>query len=209
MKWKLTGLIVLAGLVFIWLVKTPILAACFSHTLDIPISMRTVTIWPSETVIHKLKVKNPHGFQKSVALMAEETHVTYQWSQLFKPVRAFDEITFDGVEIDVTCLDSGCSQNNWQALGAKLAKKHHTSRPVVIHKLVLTNVTINIQGLKGQNSPQTRHVDRIELHEINSEHGFPTKEAIAQVFQEAGLQQYIQGVLSVPINIVPTLFKAF
>ncbi len=194
--WKLVILIILAAIVFLWLIKAPLVSSYLSNKMRVPVSISRISIWPSQTLIHEFKIKNPSGFRKPYAFTAETTQIDYQWKQLRGEPTVIDQIIVDGIFLDVECTNGACTSNNWTAIGANMPKQK-SDREVIIHKLILTNLDAQISGLavvKGKTLKQ--HVDRLEFYEIDSKQGFPTEQLIREIFGKAGMQEYIKNLLS-------------
>ena len=54
----------------------------------------------------------------------------------------------------------------------------------------------------------TQHFDQIELDEINSAEGFPTKELISKIFQKAGIIKYIENLFN-PTQQIKSVLNPF
>jgi hypothetical protein len=88
--------------------------------------------------------------------------------------------------------------NNWTAIAAGMPKEKQkgsgSGHEVIIHRLILSNLNVEIQGGQLIKAPSSKHIDRMEFREISSKTGFPTKELINKIFEGAGLQQYIKDM---------------
>lgn len=74
-------------------------------------------------------------------------------------------------------------------------------REVVVHKLILRNMTVTTEGpgAKKLGVAGTQHFAQMEFDEIDSKDGFPTKELISKIFQGAGLRLFIERFIN-PTN---------
>lgn len=203
--WKMMVLIILAGIVFLWLIKAPIMSTYLTNRLKIPVSVGSISMWPSQTVIKNFKVNNPRGFKPRHALIANRTEVDYRLHNLFGNPSEIDQIAMDGIYLSIELSNPSGSQNNWTAIGSRIPEEKNP-RHVIIHKLILTNITVEVHGFAATLAgvPETQHIDRLEFDEIDSLEGFPTKELINKIFQGAGLQQYIQNLFN-PENLYQEL----
>jgi hypothetical protein len=198
LKWgfSLIGLIILGSIVFLWLVKAPIMSSYLTQKMHVPVSLGSISMWPSETMIRDFQIRNPRGFKTKSAFKAEETHIQYRFKQLFGNPSEIDLINIDNVYLSIEFSNPLGTKNNWTAIGSKIPENPNRKQEVLIHKLVLTNVMVEIRGLGLTGAPQTKMISRMEFNEIDSQEGFPTKELIQQIFGGAGLQQYIKELFS-------------
>lgn len=193
--WKLILLIILAAIVFIWLVKAPIVASYLTDKMRVPVSIEWLSIWPSKTKMRWFKIKNPSGFKTPHAFKAESSEVDYSFSQIMGTPSQIDQILIDGIYLSVEFSNPLGTSNNWTAIGNNMPKQQSHKR-VLIGKLILTNLTIEIRGLGLLGKPATKTIDRLEFDNIDSANGFPTEELIKKVFGGSGIQQYIQDAFN-------------
>ena len=113
--WKLLVLLILAALVFVWLIRAPILSSYLSNKIGVPVSIRWIGIWPSYTNIHVFAIKNPPGF-KDRAFKAEEVVCHYQLGQLFGDPRVIDSIEIKNSVLRVDFTNPLGAANNWTVL---------------------------------------------------------------------------------------------
>lgn len=209
--WALAGLILIGMVVFIWLIKAPIMSAYLTQKMGVPVTVRRISMWPSETSIFHFRIGNPYGFRSRTAFDAERTNVNYRWSALTNDPSEIDSIVLDDVTLNIEIRNgSPSTDNNWAAIGAQMPKMQK-GREVLIHKLVLRNMTVNTSGPGAEKLgvAGTQHFDQMEFEEINSRYGFPTKELISRIFEGAGLRQYIENLLNPTQQIENALEKPF
>ncbi len=193
--WGAAILALFALVLFLWLIKAPILSSYLSGKLGVPVSIGSISMWPSQTNMKNFRIKNPRGFKAHHAFQADQTLVQYRFHNLFGNPSEIDRIDMNNLYLSVEFSNPLGTKNNWTAIAAKMPKTER-KQDVVIHKLVLTNITVEIRGLGLTGSPQIKQIPRIELNEINSAEGFPTKQLIQQVFKGAGIQQFIQDAFN-------------
>ena len=75
-------------------------------------------------------------------------------------------------------------------------RKKSKGAGVTIRKLIITNLNVHILGLIT--GDQVKHFDRLELDDINSNSGFPTKSVLQYLFNQTDLLKYIPNSFSVP-----------
>jgi hypothetical protein len=207
--WKLIALIIIAAVVFVWLIKAPIMSSYLTEKMGVGVTVRRISMWPSETTIFHFRIENPHGFKSHAAFDVERAKITYRWPALRNNPCEIDLITLDNVTLDIEILGPP-SKNNWSAIAAQMPKKK-VDKEVLIHKLLLRNITVNTQGAgaKKLGIEGTKHFDLMEFDEIDSREGFPTKELIRRIFQGAGLRKYIENLLNPAEQIKNALQKPF
>ncbi len=195
--WKLIVLIIIAAFVFLWLIKAPIMSSYLTKKIGVDVTVRRISMWPSVTTILDFRIANPYGFQSRNAFKVEQTKINYRWSALSNQPSEIDLITLDNVTLNIEILNGSPSNNNWTAIGAQMPPRKGNNE-VVIHKLILRNMTVNTSG-PGANKlgvAGTKHFDQMEFDEIDSRYGFPTKELISRIFQGAGLKMFIEKFLN-------------
>lgn len=205
-SWKILLLIIVGGLIFLWLIKAPIMSWYLTDKLKVPTSMSSISIWPSQTTIRQFRILNPRGFKTRSAFEADETKIEYRLGQLRGNPSEIDRITVDGIYMSIECSNPMCSKNNWTAIGGRMAQNQQKAekREVVIHKFILSNMTVEVRGLGFGKPPFTKKIDYLEFDEVSSEKGFPTDKLIKAIFQGAGLQDYIPDFLN-PQNAIKQL----
>lgn len=204
--WKLVVLIVVAALIFLWLIKAPIMSAYLTNRMGVPVTVRTISMWPSWTRIRYFKIKNPPGYHPRTALEVKKIEMEYQFGQLTGHPSVIDEIDLNNVTLNIQIRNRSGSDNNWAAIGAQ-APDVKSSREVIVRKLIMRNITVNITGA-GANAlglAGTKHIDRLEFNNINSKEGFPTKQLVSQIFEGVGLRKFIENFINPAQRIKRTL----
>ncbi len=195
--WKLVVLIVIAALVFLWLIKAPIMSTYLTNKMGIPVTVRTISMWPHMTAIRHFRIENPDKYRTRTAFEVDKTTIQYRWGVLIGYPHEIDLIALNHVFLNIYIHNATGSDNNWADIGAGMPETRD-SREVVVHKLVLKNMTVKTEGpgAKLLGVSGTQYFDQMEFDEINSKDGFPTKELIAKIFQGAGLRQYLERFLN-------------
>ena len=192
--WKLLVLIVLAALVFVWLIRAPILSSYLTKKMGVNVSLRWIGLWPRHTNIHFFSIKNPPGF-KGDAFKADQITCNYQLGRLFSDPSIIEEIEIKDCVLQIDLIDPMGSANNWTAIGKMIPQQKKRSH-VIIRKLVLTNFNVVIHGKNLFIKPKQTYFDRLEFDDIDSEEGFPTARLIQMIFQSSGIQDYIKDFLN-------------
>ncbi len=196
MSWKIVILCIVVVILGLWLMKAPILSRYLTEKIGVPVSIDSVSMRPSRTEIHDFKIKNPHGFSPKEALKAKRTSIDYQFGHLFGAITEIDQIEIDDIFLSIILKNLSGSENNWTAIVEGMPPENSHQREVIIHRLILSNLNVEIRGSKLLKLPPSKHIDRLEFKEVSSKTGFPTKELIKEIFQGAGIDQYIKDLLS-------------
>jgi hypothetical protein len=213
LSWKIVLLLLFGTVIFFWLIKAPMMSWYLTRKIGVPVSMDSISIWPSQSTIRDFKLKNPPGFKRRDALQAKKTTIDYRFSQLFGNPSEIDQIEIDDIYLSIILTSPMGATNNWTAIAAGMPSESKDPKEnvheVIIHRLILSNLNVEIQGGKLVKAPPSKHIDRLEFNEVSSKTGFPTKELIQAIFQGAGIQQYIKDAFD-PSKVlqkwVPTLF---
>lgn len=206
---KFTLLIVLAAVVFVWLAKAPVMASYLSRKLGVPVSIGTISIFPSETTIRFFRINNPIGFKSRTAFSAKKIEIDYQWHELTGSPSTIDRIEMDGVVIGIEFANPLGTKNNWTKIGARMPKGEARAGPeTFVRELVLKHITVEIRGLGLMGKVKKKEVDEISLTNINSKEGFPTQEILKQVFGGAGISDFLQDAFE-PQNLLQRVLNPF
>jgi len=189
--WKALVLLALAALVFVWLIRAPILSSYLTKKMGLEVSLRWIGLWPSHTTIHLFKVKNPPGYTGE-AFKAAKIVCNYQLGPLFGDPSVIEEIEIHNCVLRIDFPSSLSASNNWTAIGEKIRKERGGG--VIIRKLILTNFDVEIHGSPVFVKAKQTHFDRLEFDEIDSEEGFPTEKLIQLIFQTSGIDQFLQNL---------------
>jgi len=200
LSWKILILIIIGFILFIWFIKTPIMSRYLTNKLGVPVAISSISIWPSQTKILDFEIKNPRGFKLKDALKAKTTTINYRMHQLFGNPSEIDEIEIDDIYLSIILTSPMGNDNNWTAIAAGMPQEEQkgtgSDHEVIVHRLILSNLYVEIQGGQFIRAPSSKRIDRMEFREISSKTGFPTKELINEIFKGAGIQQYIKDLFN-------------
>lgn len=196
----LIGLIVLAAIVFLWLIKAPIMSNYLTRKMGIPVKLHSISMWPSETIIKHFRITNPPGYRTRTAFEVDLTKINYRWPALTGNPAEIDLIALNDVFLNIYISDPKGRDNNWADIGAGIPPRRG-DKEVIVHKLILRNMTVKTEGPGAVTLgvAGVQHFDQMEFDEINSKYGFPTKELIGKIFQGAGMRQFLEKFLN-PAN---------
>ncbi len=207
--WKLILIVILALIVSIYLLKAPLFSSYLTSKMGVRVLLESIDIGESKTKIKNFHINNPKGFKREAAFKVKETEINYNFHHLFRDPIEFDLITLDGVYLNIQVTDLKNGISNWTNIGFNENKTEDVhNKKVIIHKLVLTNISVEVSGLgsvTGLTVPKKQHFDRWEFNEISSEHGFPTKDLIAKIFGQAGVWTYVKGIFKQAVKTPKTL----
>jgi hypothetical protein len=193
-------LIIIALVISAWLLKAPVFSSYLTNKMGVPVSVGNIAIRPSKTKMKNFRINNPRKFKKDAAFKVKHAEIDYNFHHLFGNPIELDQIALDGVYLNIEITNAERSESNWTVIGSKLAKNENTTgKEVIIHKLILTHITVEVSGLglvAGLAVPKVQYFDRWEFDEIDSQHGFPTEDLIQKIFGKAGLLNYIQGIFN-------------
>lgn len=195
MGWKAVVLALIAVVLFFWLIKAPIMASYLTRKLGVDVSIGSISTWPSQTKMQNFRIRNPHGFKSKSAFKVDLTQIQYAFKKLWAEPTEIDLIDLENVFLSIEFTNPLGTSNNWTAISEQMPKTN-MSHEVLIHKLILRNLSVEIRGLGLIGAPTTKTVPYMEFYEIDSKEGFPTKQLIQQIFGGAGLQQYIQDAFN-------------
>lgn len=187
--------IVLGLIVFLWLVKAPVISLYMSHALRLPVSMDWISMGTRKMLIHDFAIANPRGFSDRAALKAQKTWVDYKLDTFSHRPFTLDSIVMQNVVLEVEVLNASGSDNNWTVLSDRMKAPSPRSKGVLVRKLILENVTILVTGDLSM-GPIHREIDRLEFDNISSDNGFPTEAFVHQIFGGAGIDGYIQDAFN-------------
>jgi uncharacterized protein involved in outer membrane biogenesis len=228
----LTGLIViiiLAAVVtgFIFWSRVPdILANHLSQKMKVSVEIDNIGLGWGKIKINQTQIGNPPGSILAKAFSSGEILVDAPFTHYLKQNVVIDEIDVNDVYLGLEFDSPTGASGNWttimgnlkSSMGATEQKKgkrkekesanaNASTRTVLIHRLVLTNIDVDVvyrkDGGKVQKLPR---IPRIELTEISSEGGIPLDqimnsvlgEMLKQVFIKQNLKDMLQNLIDNP-----------
>ena len=201
--------LLVACALFLWLVKASIVSVYLSDKIGVPVTIRMISIWPKSTTLRYFRIANPERYRTNSALVAKKTEIGYRWGALTGTVREIDSIVLEDVFLNIYIQNITGKDNNWAEIGSRMSPPKN-SREVMIHKLIIKNMTVKTEGpgAKKLGVAGLQHFDQMEFDSINSKDGFPTKALISQIFQKAGIIKYLENFLN-PTQRVREILSPF
>ncbi|MCH9612484.1 MAG: hypothetical protein S4CHLAM102_09750 [Chlamydiia bacterium] len=196
------------------------LTGIFSHQLTKRFGVKTtiekVALRPSQIDIKDLKVSNPPQ-SKSLpyALTVNETFIDAPFTNYFKKEVVIDEVDIDSPHIYIEMYNPQNTQANWTIILHNMRNQDRSNdassrvdkedkkngRSALIKLLTIRNIQITIQQY-GKAPKELRPISKIELRNVSSETGIPSRE-ITRII----VQRMLSEVFSLR-NITNTLLQA-
>jgi hypothetical protein len=234
---------VIVGFIF-WSRVPDLLANNLAKTLKVSVEIDSLGLGWNHIDINKIQIGNPPNSLLAKAFSAAKISVIAPFTRYLHSDIVIDEIDVNDVYLGLEFDSAKGTSGNWTTIMGNLessmesntttdktqktSKQAHSalsssSRTVLIHRLVLTNIDVDVvykkDGRKVQRLPR---IPRIELTEISSEGGFPVDqvmhsvlgEMLKQVFLKENLKNMLQNLLEKPnplkqyINPFKSLFSA-
>ena len=174
--------------VFIWIIKDPIMSHYVSNKMGSDFSVSRIGVTPSHMTIDNLRIKNPPGFKLSTAFSAKNVRLEYSLDEIRSDPAYINYMELNDAFLTVECISSDCQQNNWTVIASN---KSQLGKGYTIDKVVLRNVTVEV--LKDGEVKKEKTVPLLEFDHVSSEEGFPIQALVKEVFQSSDLTQYDQG----------------
>ena len=205
----------LAG-IFAWNMLPTIISHKLSKTAGVTVSIEDIKLSSSSIEVDTIHVDNPKGYHKTKrALSVDTLTADIPFSHFFDNKLVINAMTLDDVYIGLEFDSPKNPQGNWTAImnhmsastteEQKKAKEADKTTSVLIKTLVITDLKIELAYKTGNKANhKLRTLDRIVLHNINSEGGIPTnqimnivlQETLRNIFSQEGLQNMLEGILN-------------
>jgi hypothetical protein len=215
---------VIVGFIF-WSRVPDILANNLAKKLKVSVEIDSIGLGWGKIDLKKISIGNPPGSILAKAFACNEIDVLAPFSRYLNQNVIIDEIDVKDVYLGLEFDSASSTSGNWTTImgnlksstggsigttnGKKkkkqeLAPSAGSSRTVLIHRLILTNIDVDVvyrkDGGKVQKLPR---IPRIELTEISSQGGLPLDqimnsvlgEMLKQVFLKENLKNMMQNLL--------------
>ena len=249
--------IILAAVIvsFIFWSRVPdILANNLSKKMKVSVEIDSIGLGWGKIDLKKIQIGNPSGSILAKAFSCNEIDVLAPFTNYLSQNIVIDEIDVNDVYLGLEFDSASGTTGNWTTImgnlnaspdssaatskGKKKRKEQpapagasSSSRTVLIHRLVLTNIDVDVVYRKdGGKVKRLPRIPRIELTEISSEGGLPMNqimnsvlgEMLKQVFLKENLKNMMQDLMDNPnipfkqylspfkgmFNAVPQLFRS-
>jgi uncharacterized protein involved in outer membrane biogenesis len=236
---SLAGLIVVAIIVIVivaiigWSRVPDIIASNLSKKLKVYVEIGSVNLGWGEIRIKKTEIGNPAGAVQTQAFKCKGIDIKTPFTRFFNQQVVIDEIDLNDVFLDLEFDSASGTKGNWSRimgnLQASTAAEQNASpanknqekkaaRSVLIHKLILTNIDVDVLYIKeGSKVVHLPRIDRIELSDISSEGGIPMDQImnsvlgqmLKSVFQKQNLKNMMQDLIQNPPSSIQKYLSPF
>jgi len=242
----ITGLLVvliLAAVVvgFIFWSRVPdMVASHLSSKLRVPVEIDSFGIHWGEIDAKKIQIGNPPQSILARAFACKEINVLCPFRNYFDKKVVINEIDLKDIYLGLEFDSPSGTTGNWtrimsnlnQSMGnqtttgsgkkkkkGQLVESKPAERSVLIHRIVLTNIDVDVVYKTDGKIKRLPRIDRMELTEISSEGGFPMDqilnsvlgEMLKQIFIKENLKNMMKEFLDTPSPVQQYLapFKGF
>lgn len=226
----LAGLIVLiilaaaiVGFIF-WSRVPDMLANNLSKKMKVSVTIDSMGLGLGSIDLHKMDIGNPPKSILSKAFSCNEIDVKAPLTRYLSKNIVIDEIDLKDVYLGLEFDSPSGTKGNWTRImsniqsTSSISKEKKTERTVLIHRIVLTNINVDVVYKKdGGKIKKLPTIDRIELTEISSQGGIPMDqitnsvlgEMLKQVFIKENLKNMMQDLLQDPSSPVQKYLAPF
>ena len=203
---KLVFILVIFAVFALWYMKAPIVSVYLSNKLKVPISIKKIDFSRTHTVLQNFKVKNPRRQRNKVAFFSRNIDIFYSWKELKDTPAIIDNIEISDALLNVECKNPTCKSNNWTEIISNIPKREN-GKEFIIKKLKIDKLKVEIYSMGMiPGSRKEINVSNIELYNIKSSEGFPTKELVAAIFKDANILDFIKEIL-IKQNVLEKIFQ--
>lgn len=231
---------VIVGFIF-WSRVPDILANHLSEKLKVSVEIDSIGLGWGKIDVKEIQIGNPPGSILAKAFTCNEIDVMAPVTRYLSKNIVIDEIDVKDVYLGLEFDSPSGTSGNWTTImgnlksttgagseptGSRKKKRKEepapspssSARTVLIHRLVLTNIDVDVvyrkDGGKVQKLPR---IPRIELTEISSEGGVPIDqimnsvlgEMLKQVFIKQNLKNMLQNLIENPNNPLEPYLRPF
>jgi uncharacterized protein involved in outer membrane biogenesis len=232
---SLAGLIIVAIIVVVivgvigWSRVPDIIANNLSKKLKVYVEIGSINLGWGKIRVKKTEIGNPPGAVQAQAFRCKELDVAAPFTRFLNKEVVIDQISMNDVYLDLEFDSASSTKGNWSRIMGNLqaataeeqkasAAKKGSDRSVLIHKLVLTNIDVDVLYVKdGAKVIHLPRIDRIELNDISSEGGIPMDQImnsvlgqmLKSVFQKQNLKNMMQDIIQDPQGTIQKYLKPF
>lgn len=210
--------ICVVGWVF-WSRIPDIAANHLSKKLHVSVNIDDFQIGWNGIGIEQIEVGNPPRALLSKAFSCQMLRILAPLIRYFDQHIVIEEVNLDQVYLGLEFDSPTSTKGNWTEIMSHLKTESATSREkkkgeqkkveprtqrsVLIHKLILTNIQVDVAYRKGGTKVQRlAPIDRIELTEISSEGGLPIDQLmnsvlgqmLKSIFEKENLKNMLEGL---------------
>ncbi|MDR2539781.1 MAG: AsmA family protein [Chlamydiales bacterium] len=219
---KLIVIILLAFIIFAFIAKSrlpDIVSNHLSKKMNVPVQIDDIHLNWNRIDMDKVTIGNPSGSVLPKSFSCDRLFSLAPFTNYLKRHVIIDQIKIDNVYLGLEFKSPLSTDGNWSKIIDQMrSSSTSTFRTVFIRKLILTNIDVDLVYIsEGNSAKRLRHIDRIELNDVNSEEGIPTnqitslviQEMIKQVLLEQNLQNLIKDVIKNPEKNIKKILNPF
>lgn len=210
----------------IWIKRTYLFSQVLSRSLGIEIDIEDFNVSWGKTEITGLRIGNPLGSKISDALRAKQVILKFSPQMLFTGPFIFDEISVDGVFLNLEMYDAGGKKSNWARildsqeqvpkLGSEKSirkkNKEIEVRNLIVRKLWVNNIKVQVDhpflGRSKTEIPRFYATDIGDGAKLSSRQTtrLMIRMVIAYVMNIPQLQGVLKGAINLPKNVLKGIF---
>ena len=237
---SLTGVLVTIILIVVvilfigWSSVPGFISRHLSKQLNVSVDIGTIQIGWGKIGVKKIAIGNPPGAVQPQAFRCQNIRIQTPFNQFFKNQVSIDEIQLSDLFIDLEFDSASGTKGNWSRIMGNLqgssssaekkgrakqeAQDNDSSRSVYIHKLILTNIDVDVVYIKeGRKVIHLPRIERIELYDISSQGGLPMDQImnsilgqmLRSVFERQNLKNMLQNLIESPPNTIQKYLNPF
>lgn len=229
---------VIVGFIF-WSRVPDILANNLAKKMKVSVEIDSIGLGWGKVDVNKIRIGNPPGSILAKAFACNEIDVIAPLTNYLHQNVVIDEIDVKDVYLGLEFDSASGTSGNWTTIMGNLQSSTSTSktassgkkrkkeepapppsssRTVLIHRLILTNIDVDVVYRKdGGKVKKLPRIPRIELTEISSQGGLPLDqimnsvlgEMLKEVFLKENLKNMLQNLLENPNNPIQQYLKPF
>lgn len=185
-----------------WANRTTLFCHFLSHQLQVPVHLDTLQVSLQQVSASKLLIENPPHSQTSTAFSSETVILNGTLEEVLGSTLTIEEIRLKNIFVGIEFYDPDKQRTNWTQLLTISRPSDPHSKNYLIRKLILENLTVEVIQANGDRK-QYPTIERIELHQINHESGFPIEEIEKAIFKLMLQDLFKQLDLEQLLNILP------
>jgi uncharacterized protein involved in outer membrane biogenesis len=206
---------VIVGFIF-WSRVPDMLANNLSKKMGVSVAIDSMGLGWGKIDLKKIEIGNPPNSILAKAFSCREIDVNAPLTRYLGKHIVVDEIDLNDVYLGLEFDSASGTKGNWTRIMSNIQssiaagqpkKKTGAERTVLIHRIILTNINVDIVYKKERGKvKRLPTIPRMELTEISSEGGFPIDqitnsvlgEMLKQVFIKENLKNMLQELMNQP-----------
>ena len=175
------------------------IADALSKKMQVDVSIKSISGGINALSIEKLQIGNPKGSYLPYSFVCDKITLHSALSNYLEQDVVIDEITLDGVYIDLEFDKPRDQEGNWHTImesthdsGQELsdeakgvAPKADATRTVRVNHLILTNIKTDLVYRNKGNVEHLAPIDRIELTDLSSQGGSVINQLVKLVLSQS------------------------